>query len=916
MALNSINTNVAAYYAQSNIGKASSMASSSIARLSSGNRIVKASDDVAAMSAGTSLRTQVTTLRMALINTSQGSSLLQVADGALSQITDILQRQKAISIQAGAGSLGDAERSFLNQEFSNLSSEIDRLTQNTNFNSVNLIDGSLTEKINAKVNANTGAQAAGGYTFNINNTGAQTIIINGTTFTAVAAGAATTAVQFNVGATINATLDNLAAKLNASTNVAISQATYSRSGQTLNITHKGGGQQGEVFTLSMAGTWTATANAAVSFGQYGESIRASNSTTVTSFTADATAAALATKFAAGILTIDGTTVYTVVAGDSLKNIVNGINANANVTGIRAWITGTSGAYQLNTASANAAQVHAIAGAGSGNVTSGAAATNSTVRSLNAANETAEGLGIGRTVGRGNVGDTIILDQNQTASKVVVAFPEIADADLTLAANFGTARTLTIAGQVFNFSTSTTAATSGPTEIAVGSSLVETLDNTVSVLNNFFRNGLGSGLQNYQVNQITASRNGNNVELVGNFVGQIQDIAGAAVATPVLAGPTGSNVSGSFAATSFTNNGVNTNGITNEAFVGKIDAPFKATYNSVVNTVNLSVKIGEKNYTALSVATNPAANTTVRMVSNDGGGYFDVVMRAAGGQVVNSQATADVFANRLSTAMKGLDFYQNRSVTNFSASSAIFTDGVVTGSLVGSKLDIALGDFSKVAVDTVRVNAPEGASDNGSIEVTINGETFRSAANVGKKLGAYSVTKFTNVNDANEFVTFTAGSVAIDFSTDAKAASFQTALQTALGVGDGSASLQFQVGVTTSDTLKVGIGNAQTENLFGGETLDVLTQTSAAHASDVLDLAIQTVTSIRAEVGALQSRFNFAAGNVETSLQNQDAARGVLLDTDIASESTAYANAQVQLQAGIAVLAQANLLPQNLLKLIG
>ena len=152
MALNSINTNIAAYYAQSNIGKASSMSSSSIARLSSGNRIVQASDDVAAMSAGTSLRTNVTTLRMALINTSQGSSLLQVADGALSQVTDILQRQKAIAVQAGSGSLTSAERSFLNQEFQNLTQEIDRLAEQTNFNGVDLLNGDLFEITNVETN--------------------------------------------------------------------------------------------------------------------------------------------------------------------------------------------------------------------------------------------------------------------------------------------------------------------------------------------------------------------------------------------------------------------------------------------------------------------------------------------------------------------------------------------------------------------------------------------------------------------------------------------------------------------------------------------------------------------------------------------------------------------------------------------
>ena len=97
MALNSINTNIAAIRAQSGILQASQSSSSSISRLSSGERIVRAADDVAALSAGTSLETNVVTLRTALINSFQGQSLLQVADGALAQITDILQRQKAIA---------------------------------------------------------------------------------------------------------------------------------------------------------------------------------------------------------------------------------------------------------------------------------------------------------------------------------------------------------------------------------------------------------------------------------------------------------------------------------------------------------------------------------------------------------------------------------------------------------------------------------------------------------------------------------------------------------------------------------------------------------------------------------------------------------------------------------------------------
>jgi flagellin len=140
----SINTNIAAYYSQTNLRASSSSTESSIARLSSGNKIIKASDDVAGLSVGTSLRTAVNTLKTAYANTQQASSLLQVADGGLSNVTEILQRQKSLATQATSGSLSDVERGYLNQEFKNLTNEIDRLVQNTKFNKITLLDGSLT----------------------------------------------------------------------------------------------------------------------------------------------------------------------------------------------------------------------------------------------------------------------------------------------------------------------------------------------------------------------------------------------------------------------------------------------------------------------------------------------------------------------------------------------------------------------------------------------------------------------------------------------------------------------------------------------------------------------------------------------------------------------------------------------------
>ncbi len=101
-----------------------------------------------------------------------------------------------------------------------------------------------------------------------------------------------------------------------------------------------------------------------------------------------------------------------------------------------------------------------------------------------------------------------------------------------------------------------------------------------------------------------------------------------------------------------------------------------------------------------------------------------------------------------------------------------------------------------------------------------------------------------------------------------------------------------------------------------QTLSIATSSGAQTANTVLDNAINSVTSRRATIGALQSRFDFAAANITSSIQNTEAARSDFLDVDIANESTKFATSQVRLQASISVLAQANQIPQNLLKLVG
>ena len=117
--------------------------SNSLAKLSSGSRIVRASDDAASLAVGTKLRADVTALKQAQVNASQASSVLQVADGALAQTVEILMRMKALSVQSQSGSVSNAERGFLDMEFQALAAQIDSIADQTKFNNTILLDGTL-----------------------------------------------------------------------------------------------------------------------------------------------------------------------------------------------------------------------------------------------------------------------------------------------------------------------------------------------------------------------------------------------------------------------------------------------------------------------------------------------------------------------------------------------------------------------------------------------------------------------------------------------------------------------------------------------------------------------------------------------------------------------------------------------------
>lgn len=137
-----ISTNIAANSALRYLNLNSQAQSDSLTKLASGSRITKASDDAAGLAVGTQLSADVAVLNQAATNASQATSILQIADGGLARISDILERLKTLAAQSNSGSVDDAQRAAdIDTEFQELLTEIDDITSSTRYNGQALLDG-------------------------------------------------------------------------------------------------------------------------------------------------------------------------------------------------------------------------------------------------------------------------------------------------------------------------------------------------------------------------------------------------------------------------------------------------------------------------------------------------------------------------------------------------------------------------------------------------------------------------------------------------------------------------------------------------------------------------------------------------------------------------------------------------------
>ena len=260
--------------------------------------------------------------------------------------------------------------------------------------------------------------------------------------------------------------------------------------------------------------------------------------------------------------------------------------------------------------------------------------------------------------------------------------------------------------------------------------------------------------------------------------------------------------------------------------------------------------------------------------------------------------------------------------------------VYTGAQTGTTLTFAnLGITITVTGATLATAFTAGTADAGTT-LTLN-RTGLTSLNISQaEAGTYDITqtaagviRVTNsAGTASQLLSFQSSDTTLDFNvlgiSFKLGAGFSNTtmelngMQMTVAANTSAAGNVFQVGAqnNSDNQISLAIGGVGTASL-GLTGLDLSTATGAQTALDTIDSAVSTLSGLRGDVGASMNRLSYAAANLATTIENTQAAESVIRDVDMASEMTDFTKNQILLQAGTAMLAQANMAPQGILSLL-
>ena len=942
-----INTNTAAINAQYNLSKVQSAMDDAMSALSSGKRITSAADDAAGLSIITRMESQVRGLNQAMRNAADGQSMVDTAEGAMEEITNMLQRMRELALQASNETLNTQDRANLDQEVQNLKAEIDRISGNTTFNNQSLLDGTYTGK-ELQIGDNSGQ------TLSVS-IGSMSTTALGTSLSVDSSVAATTASAKGTEAVSNVT--NLTFNGNDTYGFKIVL-----DGQTEAV---GGAADKEInISAAMAGSDAATIAAAINTAVAG------NATDATGTANGADLSGILSATASGnVVTLtaaDGKKVdisaFTSAAGGSMTvNQVTNSSAEAvtledvteqkgisNTGGSTA--TAASAVLQLDEDKKFQFRVDGTLIEVSGATGDGAATATAIKNAIDAVSGQNKA-----TVTFTDQGSHHSYDISDATGREInisgfqkITSAAVPDGYMTIDQDVSSSDPKVIESGEYP---SSTPAASGGTVLAIADAKTGNISFSNQDLKYTFQMDVDgdSTAETYIVDGkdkdfmaeltrvateitntggtgVSAVNNGGVLE-ISNTSGSAVSFQDATVSAPGEAAVTAGNAyfaEGTYAAKDVTATG---NGISDEASVTTlVDGSIVSTTNgveAVASQLSLDIK-GDDRYSFVIDKDNDGgsdATITADILSGNLAGLVNsinahssttgIVAATDGGQVLLTKADGTAFAIHSFSAENngsivaanalgqgGAKTLENdgdgAAVTIAASGAATETEMKLSFSAV-DKYSFKISDGNATA--TVRATATTDAGTDG---INATADVADIKAEIASALNAANMSNVTVTDNADGTLTLKnllGGKIDItNFKSDATGEMTATP---ASGQGPG---------VILDD-------DALSSSQAAISSIAVTDKANAQMAIDAIDRAFEEINAQRAELGAISNRLDHTISNLGNIVVNTEAAQSRIEDADFASETSNLTKAQILSQAATAMLAQANASKQSVLSLL-
>jgi len=920
--MTSINSNINALRAATSLNANSKILDTAMSRLSTGLRINSAKDDAAGLAISQRMTADIRGLGVAIRNANDGISLAQTAESSLSEVSNMLQRMRELSVQAANGTMTSTNRTALQAEFTQLVSEIDNVAKTTNFNGIKLLDGSAVG-----LELQTGAAEGDIMAFSIESNSAKALglqgyKIEGQLTSGRVGSTALTGIAFDDvlinGKTAFAAIANVPANSDAS---ALASSINSNIGA-----HR---VKATAFNTLMGAAPTSANFTAADLIINGDAIGAASSV----------------EEMVSNINRDVAGVNAALTKDGSIELSNDTGLDIVITGTGAFKAGFSGSTAAPATSKGYVTLESIDG---GDITvrakspvngyAGALGTISDIQAFGL-NETLDGnsfSGLKVTNTSLTVSDEVLINGVQVGVTSSSSAASKAEAINAIFDQTGVgASALTQVKVALDMTARPQAAVKQVTSFATFPGTTET-DERYQISINGYMIDLDQTNTGTTVSDLTASILGSSVAAAVTL--QATSPLRASALSSALASVINSNATtqAMVTATSTVDGQlVLTATRAGEGFASDIliqtdattDANFFAGQTTTANRFDGSddLKINGKTIDITSATDVNQVVSTVNLVgvpgviaSADGDG--NLILTSISGEDVKVENLSEDTTNRFVTSVKTLSDESNVNVATFKVGGTIEATDVFEIDVNGTVVSVVAGstDVATVAQTiaaaivadaTVNAIAVATAATDGTISLT--GVT----ANTG--------TMFNVKVASKEDLAAAFGGVGGVVFGGQKPIDGQTIQLLTNGINTSgrvtiSSSTAGEIRVeekTSGSAAKLGLSAQGGTSMDVGGALSIGTQSAAARALTKIDDAINSVSLQRADLGAIQNRLDATINNLTSSSTNLTTARSRILDADYSAETTSLNKAQIIQQAATAMLAQANQQPQMVLSLL-